>query len=356
MKKILFVLPSLTQANGISAFLINYLQNMNLNEFEISILSSDLRPSNSYLTLLKEHNVKVYLISDFRANGFKKYIKELKQFFYNNHDFDLIYSNVANQSLLIFKEAKKYGIKKFAIHSHSTKSSDNKIKKVINDILIYYMLKKVNYKIACSNTAGKSMFKNDDFILVNNAIDYDKYKFSNEDRIQLKEKLKIEDKFIIGFVGRFVPVKNIYFFEKLAENLDDNYKILMIGTGKQKSEFINSLKEKNLYDKFIFIEECSDVYRYYSVMDYFLLPSIFEGLPVVLIEAQANGVKCLVSDSVTKESQISDSVIFLNRNNIEEWTKEIEKKSDRDNQNVELNDKYNIKVQAKEFEELLKRM
>ena len=132
-KRILFVIPSLTQANGIPAFLINYMKNMDLTKFDITILSSNLRPSPDYMNFFRERDIKCFFINDLRKDGFVKYYKSLKNFFKENHKFDLIYSNIANQSLFIFYVAKKYGIKKYAIHSHATMSSSNKLKMIINN-------------------------------------------------------------------------------------------------------------------------------------------------------------------------------------------------------------------------------
>ena len=354
MKKILFVLPSLTQTNGVSAFLINYLSIIDLSKFKISILSSDLRPSQKHLEFFYERNIKVYFLEDLRQKGFSRYIKSLKKFFKENHDFDVIYSNVANQSLFIFNEAKRYGIRNFALHSHATISSDNALKMIINDIFINIITKQTKCKIACSYLAGKAMFKSNDFIVVNNAIDYKKFAYSEIYKKEIRENLKIKDnEIVIGFVGRFAPQKNVFFFEKLAQKISDRYKILMIGTGPQKQEFINLINKDNIANKFVLIDECSDVYKYYSAMDIFLLPSLYEGLHVVAIEAQANGLLCLISDTISKECKILQNTIFLSRLKIDDWIKKINEDNFCRSNDKKLNDKFNINIQAKMFEEIL---
>lgn len=358
MKKILFIVPSLTQTNGVSAFLFNYLANMNLNKFNITILSSKIRPSDTYLNFAKKHNVDVYLTPDLREDGIIKYNKSINDFFQIHHDFDLIYSNVVNQFIFVLRYAKKYGINNYALHSHATSTSDTFFKRIINNTIKKIILKKITYKLACSTPAGKTLFGNDKFQLVYNAIDYSKFKFSTNYRTEIRKKYNIKNEnIIVGFVGRFAPVKNIFFFIELAKRLNVTTKILMIGTGSQKKDFVNKIEKEKISDKFILIEECDDVYKYYSAMDIFLLPSIYEGLPVVAIEAQANGLKCLISDTVTDECKILSTTTFLNRNDYNRWVQECNKVENRNNRrHVVLNSKFDIQVQCKKYEDLLNNM
>lgn len=356
-KRILFVIPSLTQANGIPAFLVNYISKFDLTNIEITILSSNLRPSVKYLDFFETNGIKYFLINDLRQDGFFKYYSSLKKFFKEHHDFDLIYSNTANQSIFIFHVAKKYGLKKFAIHSHATMSSSNKLRMIINNIMTKIVLRQTNYYFACSELAGKYMFKNKKFTVINNAVDYDKFKFSKNNRQEIRKKYDIsESDFIVGFVGRFAPQKNIYFFIKLIKDYNPDLKIMMIGTGTQKNDFVKKCSEYKINDKFIFIDECSDVYKYYSAFDLFILPSNFEGLPVVAIEAQANGLKCILSDTISKESKILEETEFFDRNDFNGFYDKIKDKSKIIESHFEekiLDDKFNILIQSKKFEKIL---
>lgn len=355
MIKILFVLPSITQANGVTAFLTNYLKRINLKEFKIAVLASDLRPSENYIKLFESLNIDLHLLPNIPQNGLFKYLKALKKFFKNNHDYDMVYSNVANQSYFIFKQAKKYGIKKRVVHSHATKSSDSFISRVRNYFLIKWMLKLSTHRVACSEAAGTAMFGDRPFTVVNNAVDYDKYAFNPSVRKELRGQLNIDNSTkVVGFVGRFVQQKNVFFFIDLAENLaNEDVKILMLGTGVLKNEFVEKVRSKGLVEKFTFIGECENAHEYYSAMDCFLLPSIFEGLPVVAVEAQANGLKCLLSDKITKETKISEDTEFLDISNCKNWANAV-MLSDGQRKEVILNEKFDISVQAQKFAEFLK--
>lgn len=201
MKKILFIIPTLTQTNGVAAFITNYLKNFKFDQFNVEIVYNDLRTSKKYIEFFKEKKINIYKLPYVRNVGLRKYRKAIKHFFEKHHDYDLIYSNVAYQTYFFYLEAKKYGIINFAIHSHATRSSDNKIKKIIGDILQRKVNKFSKYKYACSELAGKAMFKDKSFTVINNAVDYEKYKFNENIRNRIRKELDIKkEEKIVGFV------------------------------------------------------------------------------------------------------------------------------------------------------------
>lgn len=355
MKKILFIVPTITQTNGVAAFIINYLKYMEKPSFEVEVIYSNLRPSKYYEEFFLKNNIKTHQLPYVRDVELRRYCKAIKLFFDNNHDYDLIYSNVSYQTYFFYIFAKKYGMKNFAIHSHATKSSDNKIKKIFGNILQKKVNKICKHKFACSKLAGEAMFMNDEFTVINNAINYDKYKFDNENRNYIRSKMKIsEETKVVGFVGRFTPQKNVFFFIDLIKKLSSEYKILMIGDGQQKKEFLKIVKDNDLENRFLFVNETNKVNLFYSAFDYFLLPSLYEGLPVVGVEAQANGLPCLLSNTISTECKISNNVVYLDKNNVNEWVDKIRVMYRVDN--IKLDDEFNINVQAKYFENILEKI
>ena len=355
MKKILFIIPTLTQTNGVAAFMINYIKYFKLNSFKVEVIYNDLRTSKSYLEFFQEKNIPTYKLSYVRKVGLKKYCEEIETFFDKHNDYDLIYSNVSYQTYFFYREAKKHGINKFAIHAHATKSSDNRLKNIFGDIIQKKLNKCINYKFACSDLAGKAMFKKDRFEIINNAIDYEKFKFDANIRNKIRKRLKInDDQKIIGFVGRYTPQKNVFFFINLIEKLPEDFKILMIGNGQQKQDFINKVEEKKLENRFILIDETPNVNEYYSSFDYFVLPSLYEGLPVVGIEAQANGLPVMFSDTITKECKISNNVYYLDKNDLNQWVDKLEQTNRTDK--LILNPSFDIRIQANNYEKELKKI
>ena len=351
-KKILFVVSNISVTNGVSSFLFNYLKNMDLKKFCISLLTSDFKPEQSYIDFCKENNINLYFSPTIKEKGIFNYLKWLKKFFKVNHDFDVVYSNVANQAFFIFKLAKKYKIKVRAVHSHATKSADSILHRIRNSVLNRLMLKYATHKFACSKLAGQALYgKSSNFVVINNAIDYNLFQYNEKFRSLLRKELKVEDKILLGYVGRFVPQKNVFFFLDLVELLDKKYSIIMIGDGPLKSDFIHQMENRNLTNRFIFINETKEVYKYYSSMDIFCLPSNFEGLPVVGVEAQINGLKCLFSKNITEELKISKNSTFLELD-VKEWAKRITDLSPKRSQS-KINNDFDIKVQSAKFENIL---
>ena len=229
--------------------------------------------------------------------------------------------------------AKKYTKSKIILHSHIAEHKISSLKtKILNWIgKRFLLLGKDNYlKTACSIDAGKFMFnsfKNSNFKVLNNGIEISNYVFSISKRREIRNKLKLnEDDVLIGNIGRFVEQKNhkdlIRIFSKLTET-KSNFKLLIIGKGQLKKQIIKMAIDMNVFEKIIFIENTDDIQGYLSAMDLFVFPSLFEGLGIVLIEAQASGLKCFVTDSLPNEINISQNVYRISLNNLETWVKEI---------------------------------
>lgn len=353
MRKVLFVLPSITQTNGVAAFLFNYLSHFS-DCAGIEILVSDLRPSNSYIEMAKQMNIPIYFFPNIAENGAKKYFRFIKLFFENHHNYDIVYSNVANQSFFILRKAKQKNIGIRIIHSHASSSGDTVIKRVRNNILQKISLNYANHYLACSLSAGKSFFgKKRKFEVIYNAIDYNKYKFDSSARYTIRNNLNIdEDTILIGFVGRLVEQKNPLFLVKIASEIKRPFKVLIIGFGLLKKELQNQIFKAKLDDCFIFIDECNNVSDYYSAMDVFVLPSLYEGLPVVGIEAQANGLHCLFSNNISSEVKISNLCSFLSLENCSSWSNYIDQLSYKRTL-CRLNEQYDIDKQSAIFEAFL---
>lgn len=254
----------------------------------------------------------------------KKYLegrKWLKEF-YNNNKYDYIYLNTCTSAKIQYCY---YGIKDGArLISHSHNGSG---KSKINNYTFRRMLCKYSKtRLACSDLAGKWLYGNKSFEVIPNGIDVDRFKFDQNSRKIVRKELKIEDNdIIIGHVGRFELQKNHKYFIKLAQKLPNNYKFLLIGDGNLKDELKNDINDMNLGERFIILPSKSDIEKYYSGMDIFVMPSIFEGLPIVSVEAQANGLTCIFSDNVSRQSNLSNHCYFLALDNVDKWIELIEK-------------------------------
>lgn len=172
-----------------------------------------------------------------------------------------------------------------------------------------------NYlKLSCSKEAGKAMFGNKDFFVIENGIDFDRFVYDEDKRKQIRKKYGIADDMkVIGHIGHECPEKNYPFiisvFSHLVKN-DKNFRLLLVGN-VDKSEWIKALIEKQEINEYVILTgETADVNSMYSAMDVYFFPSIAEGFGITLIEAQASGLPCVTSVAVTKDTKISDSIIY----------------------------------------------
>ena len=199
------------------------------------------------------------------------------------------------------------------------------------------LYKKCDYRFTCSELAGEAVFGDQNVrerkaYFIPNAIDVDKFHFDQEVREQIRYELGLGDKFVIGHVGRFGAMKNHKYMLQILEQcikIEKEKKLpetvmMFLGDGELKEEIREQAITRGISSRVLFIGNKRDVYRYYQAMDYFLLPSFYEGLPGTAIEAQASGLPGILSDSITKEAVVSD---LLQLRSIQEkpilWAEEI---------------------------------
>jgi len=310
---------------------------------------------------IENHGGIIYRVPRYIGKNHFEYIDSWKNFFINHQDYKIIHGHIRSTASLYLKVAKKLGLITIA-HSHNT-SSGNGISSIVKNILQYPIRYTADYFLACSEASGKWLFGNRiilnrNFKLLLNAIEIDNFLFNNDLRNTIRKEFGVEDKYVIGHVGRFHPQKNHDFLInifKIVHNKFTNSVLLLIGDGDLKESIQTKVKKENLENSVIFTGLRSDVPDILNGMDIFLMPSLFEGLPVTLIEAQANGMNCIVSDSITSEVKITDQVEFISlKNSTEYWSEIILKymgKNERKNMSNQIvKAGYDIKANAKWLE------
>ena len=263
--------------------------------------------SNIYkLPIDKKHGL---FIRELKIN--REYFK-----FFKNHDYDIVYADTENSLRAIhLLMAKLAGIPTRVVHSHNTNlQTESKISKIISRIIRHFFWFSATDYFACSDMAAewlfpKSIFKKKKYTLLTNGVDLKTFKFDEKTRIRMREKYDISlSDIIIGNVGRFMPQKNhkymMSIFNEVVKKVP-NVKLMLIGSGPLEQEIREMVKDYNLNDAVIFVGTTNNIVDYYQMMDLFLMPSLFEGLPITGIEAQANGLPCLFSDSITRELAIT---------------------------------------------------
>lgn len=292
-----------------------------------------------------------------RKSNPKESYKVLKSII-ENGQYDFIHCHVMSLSepepVII---ANKFSDATVIVHSHTAASRKQMgLKRFLLHMYGKLALKNCNYiRMACGNEAGIKMFGTNEFQIVRNGIDREVYKFSSLYREEIRQKYSIqEDVYLIGHVGRPCKAKNYPFlinvFAKFREN--HNVKLILIGDVANDSSINHAIEKLGINEDVIFTGAIKDIYKYYSAMDCFFMPSLYEGISVALIEAQSTGLQCIVSDRVDYESKACDNLIFAPIDSIEDSVKLLEKAYENsiDRCNVKFAEEYDLENSVKSIE------
>lgn len=331
-------------------------------QFDFATMSKSL----DFAQELEEQGSRVFYISCYAEENERRFVEEFREII-NKGKYDIVHLHTKQwKSFLVEKIAKEEGVKKIIVHAHSSGIDTKEEEKRIYEQALHEKVRgELTEQIAtdywtCSQKASEFLYgdriSEDKIIFMKNAIDLRKFSFDMQIRKCYRKELNVEDKYVIGSVGRLAYPKNQEFllevFKQITDDRDDCV-LLLVGTGEKEKELKRYVNENGLQDKVIFLGRRDDVASLLQAMDIFVLPSKFEGLPIGLIEAQAAGLKCVCSDVITDEVILTPNVIKLPLNS-EEWTEAIENQLclyDRKDEVGILTEKgYNILTQIKKIE------
>lgn len=361
VKKILVIGMSGSIVNGINSVIINYYRNIDRQNIHFDFLCAS---SNfAYKDEIESLGGRILFIPPATKKYFK-YKKTLKNI-YKNGKYDAVW---INQSELVnithINLAKKYKVKIRIMHSHSTKiATSGFIKKFLRYII--HQINKLKIKKlatdywACGLDAGKWFYgknieKNPQFKIINNAIDVDKFTFNPTVRTDYRKELGLIDKFVIGNVGRLHIQKNQEFLINvfnLIYKQNSSARLILIGNGPLENKLKDQISRLGLTEYVKLLGARNDINNLLQAIDVFALPSKYEGLPVVLLEAQASGLPVVVSNNVTSEALITDNCEQADINDENLFAKKILKYQskiiDRSKANAKIkNAGYDIKQEA----------
>lgn len=308
MKKILIVMREFNMGGGISQFVLDYYNAIaKMENIKIDLLVEDGLSEEDKNLFVKE--IGFIQVSDFKANLFQ-YIKDWKVLsnnIENTYDFVHIHTDNLVRFFYLFFLRKKGNV---IVHSHNSFNdyvANSRLKKYMDNLGKLFVKTGKFYKFACSDLAAKWLFGNSDYTQINNAVDLELYKFNKSQReLHLKE-MNIENKHIYGHIGRFAYQKNHEKLIEIFENIyskDINSILLLIGQGEKEQEIKELVTKKGLTEVVKFLGHRSDVSELLNAMDSIIFPSHYEGLPLSLVEAQANGVSVFYSSDITKEVKL----------------------------------------------------
>ena len=319
------------KSGGVESMIYNYCSHMSLEEYKMYLVYQH-EPSQKNLEEFEKLNFVLKRIPSKVKHPLKNFVETYK--FLKNNRIDIVHCHMTLMNVFPLLAAKILNIKIRICHSHNSDVRKKNIivslfEKVLKKVCIYLSTDLV----ACGVDAGKYMYSNNRFIILNNALDLNKFMFNKENRNKIRKIYNIkDDEILIGHIGRFTSQKNHEFIIKLFEKLDLNkFKLILIGDGELKESIEKEVSKKNISSNIIFAGIQSKIYEFYSAFDIFILPSLWEGLPVVSIEAQASGVFCIFSDNIDKDAIINiDKSILLNLD-IGKWCKYIKMFSNKSN-------------------------
>lgn len=341
---------------GVESVVMNYYRYIDRTKIQFDFICDDDSTNIPYEEIEKLGG-KVILIPPYQKVF--KYHNKLKKILKEGH-YKIVHSHINTLSVFSLFAAKCAGVPVRIAHSHSTTNKKEKKKNLLKQVLRPFSKLFATYYMCCSELAGRWLFGDKEYdkgnvYLLNNAIDLEKFKYNKDIRKKMRKNLNIsDDTLVIGHVGRFVEQKNHRFLIDIFNEIykqNNNSLLLLAGQGPLIDEIKNKVKSLKLEKKVKFLGQRNDIDKLYQAFDVFLLPSLYEGLPVVGVESQAAGLLCFLSDDMTKETKVLESTIFLPLDcGSEEWAKKIlnscQKFIRKNTLNEVSNNNFNIKIEC----------
>lgn len=367
MKRILHYVGSMNHG-GMENLIMNVYRNINRNhyQFDFAVHTEEKADMDDEII---SFGGRIIPFPQFRKNPLH-YRKTWDRFWSeNNKTYDVFHFHTDTlANIQAIRSALKHNVRKIIIHAHSASTNKGWLQKVHN--LIHYknqiFIANIDTKhiilASVSDEAsqwvfGEKLFMSDRIQKIQNGVDYQKYYFDNQMRDSIRKQLNISsDDIILGHTGTFVEVKNhkkiIQVFKKLVHD-NGRYKLMLIGGGPLLPSIKQLACDLDLDDRILFLGNLAEVYRYLSAMDVFIFPSLYEGLPLSLIESQINELPILASDAISKEVKISEKLFFMSvEKPHEQWAEKICElsKMDRHIDRNMINKKFDIKNTVEQFE------
>lgn len=356
---ILHVIGTLDRG-GAETFLMNVLRNIDRTRFNFVFLcfgNADFDYEDEAIALgatvsripafTKKHMIR-------NVTSIMKVIKQER--------IDIVHTHIYYDSVFALIAAKLTGTNGRFTHSHNTHAEEKPsyVKKIYHSILKAAVNLLTTKRLACGEDAGNSLFyKKSEFQVVHNGIAIEDFAYSEQNRHNIRTELKVPlDSLIVLHAGRFHAQKNHAFVIEIFSEyrkLNPKAHLVLVGDGPLRSSIENKVAELSLRGSVTFLGKRTDMNKIFSASDIFLFPSLYEGLPVVMIEAQASSIKSLVSDTIDPAVKQTDTVEFYPLSkHASEWANKISAMNLArvDSQDTMLNSSYNIKINVKNIEKI----
>lgn len=297
---------------GLETMLMNYYRNIDRDKIQFDFLVHRQERSD-YDDEIESLGGRIYRAPRLYPQNYPAYFAFMKKFFREHPEYKIMHSHIDAMSYLPLLAGKMAGVPVRIAHSHNT-SIELDAKYPIKQFFRFLIPSVATHNLACGEAAGQFLFRGKNFQVIPNAVVASSFAFNASLRERKRRELNLNGKFVLGHVGRLCKQKNHTFlfdvFRRVLEQ-EKNAVLLLIGTGELESDLQEQVYKLGLSKYVRFLGKRSDVNELYQAMDVFLMPSLFEGVPVVGIEAQFAGLSCVFSDRVPKEVSFTKSCVFL---------------------------------------------
>lgn len=306
MLNVLHIAPGI-DGGGVGGVIYNYLSHMDLKDMHVEVVVRDYGHRQFLHDRFDELGISVHYIVQ-RKKNLKKHFEEISKII-RDGKFDIVHCHDQNWSIIYLKIAEKMGVPVRIAHSHLTVQTSDRIKIAISNLFTASLKKTATGYFACGKAAGVYMWGSEianssKLYVMRNAVDAQRFQFSDSIRDEYRKKFGFEDKTVIGHIGRFNEQKNHLFLINIFKaylNIDSTAVLILIGIGELEQQIRELVIKNEMQNNVIFLGQREDVRELYNAFDVFVLPSLYEGLPVVGVEAQANGLPCVFSDTISNE-------------------------------------------------------
>lgn len=324
---------------GLETLLMNYYRNIDRTKIQFDFLMHRSERSE-YDDEIESLGGRIFRAPRLYPQNYPAYFAFMEQFFREHPEYKIVHSHIDSMSYLPLLAAKKAGVPVRIAHSHST-AIDLDFKYPLKQFFRSQIKHVATHRFACGEEAGKFLFGGRAFQVIPNAVDGEKFRFQEDVRIEKRQELGIEGKTVVGHAGRFTYAKNHPFLlEIFCEVLkqEPNAVLLLAGTGEKEQEIRGVVKKLDVVQHVEFLGSRGDVHELYQAMDIFVMPSLFEGVPVVGIEAQYAGLPCIFSDKVPREVAFTDQCQFIDlKKSATQWAQQILKSVHEANRTQSIN-------------------
>ena len=333
--RVLQVVPSLNRAAGVARFAYNMdlyhdEDRVHFDYLHHSSIDGLLMHDKTYDKELQEKGSRVYLVN-YASRGLSRFIEEVNTFFEEHgSEYDIVHCQMPNSAFCVLRDAKHAGVKHRILHSHLNNSSDQFLHRLRNAPLNAIGKMYATDRLACSEDAGKFLFGSKPFTVIRNGIPIEQFAYDTGINSALRAEYGIPmDAPVIGCVGRMVKQKNypcaVKVFAQFLRKRPDA-KLVFIGDGTDRAELEQAIHDEGVTSFVLLLGVREDINRLYSMLDVFFMPSLYEGLPVSCVEAQASGLPCVYSTDVPHESDITQTGLFVDRTaDISQWVTALER-------------------------------